>query len=48
MIECPPFFLSDPGTQYSKSGEGDLKKRKADHKKGGRQLKNKKNTNGSM
>jgi hypothetical protein len=48
MMECIPFFLSDPGTQYSKSGEGDLKKGKADHKKGERQLKNNKNTNGSM
>jgi hypothetical protein len=39
MMECLPFFLSNPGTQYSKSGEGDLKKGKADHKKGERQVK---------
>jgi hypothetical protein len=48
MMECLPFFLSDPRTQYFKSGEGDLKKGKADHKKGERHLKNNKNTNGSM
>lgn len=48
LMECLPFFLSNPGTQYSKSGEGDFKKGKADHKKGERQLKDNKNTNRSM
>jgi hypothetical protein len=48
MTECLPFFLSNPETQYSKSGEGDFKKGKADHNKGERQLKDNKNTNISM
>jgi len=39
MMECLPFFLSDPGTQYSKSGEGDLKKRKGRSQEGRKTVK---------